>query len=264
MTATADWLTKVSFNKPRKVTDSAWMAHAAFGFWLIEQLRPRSLVELGSWKGYSYLAFCQQIVESQVACKSWAVDTWQGDEHAGFYGNEIYANLKAYHDPLYGAFSTLVRATFDEAVSQFEDGSIDLLHIDGRHFYEDVKHDFKTWERKLSDRAVVLFHDTQVRENDFGVWQFWEEISKDRPSFEFHHCFGLGVLCYGTAPDVLALPIFAEPSEAKAQKIRHAYEVLGELLVNGAAIGQRLHLKRNELCPCGSGERVKRCHGTFL
>ena len=49
-----------------------------------------------------------------------------------------------------------VRCTFAEALQHFPDGSVDLLHIDGRHFYEDVKEDYESWLPKLSDRAVVL------------------------------------------------------------------------------------------------------------
>ena len=65
----------------------------------------------------------------------------------------------------------------------------------------DVKHDFETWRRKLSSRAIVLFHDTQVRDRGFGVYQLWETAKRDFPHFEFTHCYGLGVLGVGHEPD---------------------------------------------------------------
>ena len=40
----------------------------------------------------------------------------RGMQHAGFYGEEVYETLQRYHDKRYGAFSRLVRSTFDEAV----------------------------------------------------------------------------------------------------------------------------------------------------
>jgi hypothetical protein len=63
--------------------------------------------------------------------RCFAIDTWQGDLHAGFYDDSVFACVNACNEPKYAGFSRLVRATFDEALEHFLDGSIDLLHIDG-------------------------------------------------------------------------------------------------------------------------------------
>ena len=42
--------------------------------------------------------------------------------------------------------------------------------------------DYRSWIPKLSDRAIVLFHDTRVRERNFGVWRLWSEIASTGPS----------------------------------------------------------------------------------
>ena len=110
--------------------------------------------------------------------------------------------LTNFHDRRYASFSRLLRMTFDEACGFFENGTVDLLHIDGYHTYEAVSHDFEVWRSKLSNRAVVLFHDTNVRIGDFGVWRFFAELRKGLPSFEFLHGNGLGVVAVG--PDAPA------------------------------------------------------------
>ena len=120
-----------------------------------------------------------------------------GDEHAGFYDDSIFWALREFNERRYGGFSTLIRAKFNEAIDHLQEESIDLIHIDGRHRYEDVKADYDDWSRKLSDRAVVLFHDTNVRDGDFGVHRFFHEISAHHPSFEFSHGHGLGVIALG-------------------------------------------------------------------
>ena len=128
----------------------------------------------------------------------------------------------------YSGFSQLMRSTFDEALEYFTDESIDILHIDGRHFYEDVKHDFETWLPKLSDRAIVLFHHINVKERNFGIFKLWEELCHLYPRFEFIHEHGLGVLGVGKsiAPSLLAL-FDANKNDKLAADIRSMYSRLG-------------------------------------
>ncbi len=174
---------------------SAWLGHLPFASFLMRIFKPTTFVELGSHRGHSYFSFCQAVLEAGLATKCYAVDTWQGDEHAGNYGEEVYIDVNHHNQTHYAGFSHLLRMTFDDALFHFPDGSVDLLHIDGLHTYEAVKHDFDTWLPKLAPGAIVLFHDTNVRERGFGVWKLWEELQARYPdNMEFLHSYGLGVL----------------------------------------------------------------------
>lgn len=206
---------------------SAWCEHIPFAHWIVSASRPRVLVELGTHTGVSYAAFCLAVERNNLETRCHAIDTWQGDEHAGSYGDQILAELDIYHRRRFSSFSTLMRTTFDEAVSHFIDGTIDLLHIDGLHTYEAVKHDFLTWKPKLSDRAIVLFHDSNERQSDFGVWRLWSELRSQYPSFEFLNGHGLGVLALGKNAPAAVLDLCRLDNSGIA-RIRNRFALLGE------------------------------------
>jgi GT2 family glycosyltransferase/glycosyltransferase involved in cell wall biosynthesis len=220
----------IALSYPLRLAPSAWAAHVPFAMFLVDALRPRLLVELGVFTGVSYCAFCQAVKELKLSTRCSGVDTWTGDEQSGFYESaRTFQDLKDHHDPLYDQFSTLIQSTFDEAVKGFADGSIDLLHIDGYHAYEVVKHDFETWLPKMSERGVVLLHDINVRERNFGVWQLWEELKPRYKHFEFTHEYGLGLLATGAS---LPQPLceLLSMSEEEQSLFRAFFSELGQRL----------------------------------
>ena len=184
------------FDNPKYLSAiSAWHGHIPFAFWCMYALKPKIFVELGTHYGDSYFAFCQAAYNMRVVMSCYAVDTWTGDEHSGFYGNEVYNTVNKYNKDNYSLFSTLKRNTFLNAVEDFPDGSIDLLHIDGYHTYEATKETFKIYKPKLSNSAVVLFHDTVSENRNFGVAKYVSELPY--PRLDFWHCNGLSVICVG-------------------------------------------------------------------
>lgn len=215
------------FEKPKYISGhSAWVEHIPFAFAIISLLRPKIFVELGSHYGDSYCAFCQAVEDLKLPTACYAVDTWQGDEHSRIYGPEVLHTLRQHHDAEYRSFSSLIQSTFDDATHHFQDGSIDLLHIDGLHTYDAVKHDFENWLPKISRAGVVLFHDTNVRERDFGVWRLWSELKENYPNYEFLHGHGLGVLAVGDKIPVQLKNLLETEGDAK-QAISRLFSKLG-------------------------------------
>jgi hypothetical protein len=210
-----------------------WVGHIPFAFWIVDVMRPRRFVELGTHSGNSFCAFLQAAAATSATGEFFAVDHWQGDKHAGRYEDEIYRDLLRYVETRYGLSSALLRMSFDQALEQFDDGSIDLLHIDGLHTYEAVRHDFERWLPKMSERSIVLLHDTGVREQDFGVHRLLAELAERYPAFEFFHSHGLGVVQTGTATPAEPLAaLLSGRTDAQGIDPRAYFELLGNSLVD--------------------------------
>lgn len=124
-----------------------------------------------------------------------------------------------------------MRMDFDAALSHFRDGSIDLLHIDGCHTYEAVRHDFEAWLPKLGSGGVVILHDTAEHREGFGVAKFWGEIRGRYRSFNFEHCHGLGLLLVGDQP-APGLRQFMVHAAEEPRRIKQFFEFQGRRIAN--------------------------------
>jgi hypothetical protein len=182
------------FSLPLKMPLTAWGGHIPFLFVLIRLLRPKSYVDLGVHAGASLIAAATAAKAYQVPANLYGIDTWEGDPHAGFYdGDVMYQDLKVFMEHQFSGVH-LVRRLFDDALELFAPGSIELLHVDGLHTYEAVKHDFLTWFPKLSPSGVIMFHDTAVHDRGFGVFRLLRELKEQFTTMEFFQSHGLGVL----------------------------------------------------------------------
>ena len=213
----------------RMGSPATWAAHVPFAFWLVDAIWPAALVELGVRSGNSYCSFLQAVRALGLQSRCFGVDSGSGEGQATADGRDVHEELRAYHDPRYGEFSTLLRCSFDDALSYFPDRSIDLLHLRDSQTYEAVVRDFEAWLPKMSVRGVVLLHDTNVRERDFGVWRLWQEIVARFPTFEFYHSHGLGVAYVGSAepPDQLRALLDTEADSPLASDARAYFSRLG-------------------------------------
>src|SRR5918993_2647958 len=126
----------IMFHAPERAVDPpSWLDHTPFAFWIIDALQPATFVELGCHSGNSYSSFAQAVQTLGLQTSCYAVDTWRGDPHSGVFDDSVFHEWSEYHGRRFSTFSSLIRATFDEALEHFPAASIDLLHIDGYHTY---------------------------------------------------------------------------------------------------------------------------------
>ena len=238
---------------PKLLKSPWWIGHIPFAFELIGRQRPASIVELGTYSGSSFAAFCQAVDACGSTTKCYGIDLWEGDIHMGKFDEALFQEISGYVSSIYPDVAVLIRKDFNEAALTFADKSVDLLHIDGTHTFEAVSNDFHTWLPKLSDSAVVLFHDTNVNvENTgpaserFGVKKFFDSVKHRYPHIEFTHCWGLGVLVVGQRPPVAVTELvdlahsseFQTYFENKGALISKQFEELAIELPKHAAYGE--------------------------
>ena len=82
------------------------------------------IVELGTHYGDSYFTFCESVASHGFSTKCFAIDYWKGDEHSGFYNDDVFEKVQKYNNNYYSEFSSLIRKSFDNALDDFEDNSI--------------------------------------------------------------------------------------------------------------------------------------------
>lgn len=163
---------------------SAWKGHSTFAQWLVNELKPNTIVDLGVDYGFSTFTFALPQIGTV-----YGVDSFQPDPQTGAHNDQ--------KEKVYGTLNQLelnnvkiIEGYFSDVVKTW-DKPIDILHIDGYHSYEAVKEDFNNWSKFLTDNGVILFHDTCVFEDSFGVRKFFREL--DWPKLNFKNSYGLGV-----------------------------------------------------------------------
>lgn len=195
---------RAALARPTHVSASSfWHGHVPFAHYVVACLRPRKIVEFGVEHGDSLFAFADALkwnaVEGGVVV---GCDSWEGDRHVGRQHEWIFDRVNTI-SATYGPTIQLMRDTTVECAKNFDDGSIDILHIDASHDYESVRNDYEAMVPKLSQYGVVLFHDIVAFGEGFGVWRLWNELARQFPHLCFAHSAGLGVLAPRDPPETL-------------------------------------------------------------
>ena len=175
---------------------TAWSGHRNFAEWLVKFLNPKVIVDLGVDYGFSTFSFAIPRIGHVYGIDNFIGDDFVGEDTERYKYDFVSMKREKLHlqDTI-----TFIEGTFDE-VAETWDKKIDILHIDGSHHYEDVKKDFETWSKFVSDDGVILMHDTcleQYEGKEYGVKKFFDEL--DMPKFTFTHSFGLGVVSKNSA-----------------------------------------------------------------
>jgi predicted O-methyltransferase YrrM len=176
---------------------TAWAGHREFANWLVKELVPTTVVDLGVDRGFSTFCFAEAGI-GQV----YGIDAFTGDEHAGF--RDTYQQVMEFKESNGFDNVTIIKGLFDEVCASWT-LPIDILHIDGLHTYEAVSNDYAQWTRFLSQNGVVLMHDVTCFPD---VERFYNSLTV--PKMYFTKSYGLGVVVKDPAMLVKMQELFPE------------------------------------------------------
>lgn len=220
----------------RVVRSAPAIEHVPFALWIVEAHRPQTIVELCISADNTYCGFLQAILGLNLEAKGFAVSL----AGTGIAASASDFNvLKAHHDPLYGAFSTLSRASLPDALMRFADRSIDLLEIGAPLTGDDPFDDLDAWLPKMSARGVILLQGIAAHPQSPKVAAFWDKLSSSHSSFAFTHDRGLGVVYVGSEPLSGPLQTLLEAREPhNVAGIRAYFARLGTSVAERAALAE--------------------------
>jgi len=132
---------------------------------LVDDL-PEGLImaEVGSYAGESTAVFARKVL------KIYAVDPWvnyvENNPTQQVVMNDL-AEAEAAFDMMARGFTNIVKLKkySHEAVSVFQDGSLDLVYIDGNHEYKHVCEDIRLWLPKIKRGGIISGHDYYYVDN---------------------------------------------------------------------------------------------------
>ena len=170
--------------------DSAWKDNTDFAVKLVETFNPKVIVELGVDYGYSSFCFAYPKIGHVYGLDWFKGDGVDWKNNYTEIDNLPVVNQK--YEELKESFGinniTFIKGDFNETCKVW-DKKIDILHIDGLHYYKNVKEDFENWIKFCNNDSIILFHDTLSFPDDVG--KFFNELEGYKYNIEVR--YGLGI-----------------------------------------------------------------------
>ena len=188
--------------------------HLPFVSDLLASCPPSLIVSLGVAYGDFYFGVCQLVSEYGYDCPTYGIDTWPnlpkrknpnvGTQNPAIPNSSnkplngssasVFDLVSRHNNSHFRAFSKLVRSSFDEALSLFQDKSISILVIDSLQSYEALRQMFDSWLMKTAPGGLILLNHISVNNAENGASRLWKDIKTGFKSFSFLHSSGLGII----------------------------------------------------------------------
>ena len=146
------------FHKEIPSDDSTSEGEKMILYSLIRELKPEVVIETGTHRGLTSVYLAQALLDNNKG----SLYTCDPNDEWGQNGN-----FRKF--PEFNTIITFFNQMGKEMLKHFRDGKIDFAFIDGFHGKHDVIPEIKALLPKLSENAVVVFHDCWPLNESDGV-----------------------------------------------------------------------------------------------
>lgn len=154
---------------------------------LIAKLKPKNILEIGTAEGYSTLCMAWGLSSEQISGKIFTIDPKSHYEKISrsIKIGEKFVELNCSRHDLWKKFAppewinkiNVITGYSEDVLDQIKT-EIDFVYIDGSHSFENVKFDFFSSLKLVSNKFTILFDDYIPDSNDGVKKLIDEEISK--------------------------------------------------------------------------------------
>lgn len=199
--------------------------------WLVDAARPRKIVQLGLSEPGVYFSACEAARRLGLDARCLLIDPDEDDVPFG----PAPSRIREAHDRSYAGLSKRLSVPPADAPAAIADGSVDLLLASTPEDIERIRSAFEAWRPKFSERAILVIPRTCVEGRRLGSHAAFRDLAAGRPSFEFTHGDGLGLIAVGRSTPSRLAPLFdADAVASRRNAIRQIYSRLAEGAGDGA------------------------------
>jgi predicted O-methyltransferase YrrM len=167
-----------------------------FAAWLIHDVKPRNVVEIGAWKGGTALLWSRIALEKVVSVDLPMGPFGGATAHLDIAACEKRNSEIAERCPNFVGIlgNSQEPKTLGAAARALDGKLVDLLFIDGDHTYEGVKRDFEAWSQIVKPGGWVAFHDIadtpRHTRDGVEVRKLWLELQGEKKEWRVDGDFG--------------------------------------------------------------------------
>lgn len=159
--------------EPLPLNVQGWGGEDKFFHEMIERVKPKTIIEVGTWLGQSAINMAEQCKKRELGTTMYCVDTWLGAlEFVESHGERNLHKKYGYPQVYYQFLSNIYHKGLTDMITPFPQTSViaarwfaknsikaDLIYIDGSHDYDDVYADIKAYHPLLNEGGVIFGDD---------------------------------------------------------------------------------------------------------